>query len=86
MSELKQNTDERVADYYTRLREIVKKCDYGTHENDTIRDHLIQTMINNNVRSKAIHNNWVLDRYSHQSRVRRTNPRANQSHKQENKL
>lgn len=45
MSELKQNTDERIADYYTRLREIATKCDYGTHENDAIRDHLIQTMI-----------------------------------------
>ena len=62
MSELKQNTDKRIADYYTRLREIAKKCDYGTPENDAIRDHLIQTMINNNIRSKAIRNNWVLNR------------------------
>ena len=61
LSELKQQSHERLADYYARVRDIAKKCDYGTHEEDMIRDHLIQTMLNNKLHSKAIRENWVLD-------------------------
>ena len=39
LSELNQNTGERLADYYARIREIAKKCEYGDHENDAIRDY-----------------------------------------------
>ena len=35
---------------------------YSTHEEDLIWDHLIQTMLNNKLRSKAIRENWILDR------------------------
>ena len=42
--------------------DIAKKCDYGTHKEDMIQDHLIQTMLNNKLCSKAIQENWVLDR------------------------
>ena len=62
MSELKQESHERLADYYAKIREIAKKCEYGTHENDSIRDHLIRTMLNHRIRSKAIRENWSLDK------------------------
>ena len=62
MSELKQQNHERLADYYAKLREISRKCEYGDHENDAIRDHLIRTMLNHRIRSKAIRENWNLDR------------------------
>ena len=59
-SELKQNSTERLADYYARVHELAKKCSYDTHENDAIRDHLIRTMRNNNIRTRAIRQNWNL--------------------------
>ena len=62
MSELKQTSGERLADYYKRIRDIARKCDYGTNEKDAIRDHLIRTMLNNRIRTKAIRQNWDLDR------------------------
>ena len=54
LSELKQQTSERLADYYAKVGETAKKCDHGTHKDDAIRDHVI--------RSKAIGDNWALDR------------------------
>ena len=51
-----------LADYYARVGDIAKECDYGTNEGDMIWDHLIQTMLNKKSRSKAIRENWVLDR------------------------
>ena len=62
LGELKQRSHERLADCYARVRDMAKKCDYGTHEEDMIRDHLIQIMLHNKLRSKAIRENWVLDR------------------------
>lgn len=62
MSELKQQSHERLADYYAKLREIARKCEYGDHENDAMRDHLIRTMLSHRIRSKAIRENWNLDR------------------------
>ena len=49
-----------LADYYARVGDIAKECDYGTHEGNMIWDHLILTMLK--LRSKAIRENWVLDR------------------------
>ena len=62
LSELKQQSHERLSHYNARVREIAKKCDYGTHEEDMIWGHLIQTMLNNKLRRKAIRENWLLDR------------------------
>ena len=53
LSEMKQQSNERLADYYAKVRDIARKCDYGTHEDDAIRDHLIRTMHNDKIRSKA---------------------------------
>ena len=58
LSELKQQTSERLADYYAKVRETAKKCDYGTQEDD----HVIRTMLNHKIRSKATWDNWALDR------------------------
>ena len=57
LSELKQQSHKLLADYYPRVQDIANKSDYGTHEEDMIRYHLIQTML-----SKVIRENWVLDR------------------------
>ena len=38
------------------------KCDYGTHEDNAIWDHLIRTMLHLKIRSKAIRDNWALDK------------------------
>ncbi|KAK3753779.1 hypothetical protein QZH41_014237, partial [Actinostola sp. cb2023] len=62
LSEMKQQSREKLSDYYAKIRDIARKCDYGTHEDDAIRDHLIRTMLNNKIRSKAIRENWNLDR------------------------
>ena len=61
-NELKQSTSERLADYYARVRETAKKCEYNDHETEAIRDHLIRTMLNHKIRSRAIRDNWELDR------------------------
>lgn len=61
LNELKQNDQERLADYYARIRQVTKKCDYGTHETGAIRDHLIRTMLNDKLRAKAIRENLTLD-------------------------
>ena len=62
LSELNQNTGERLADYYARIREIAIKCEYGYHENDAIRDYLIITKLNRHkIRVKAIRGNGALD-------------------------
>lgn len=61
LSELKQQSSELV-DYYAKVRDIAKKCEYIDHEDDAIRDHLIRTMLNHKIRSKAIRENWSLDR------------------------
>ncbi|CAB3990818.1 Hypothetical predicted protein [Paramuricea clavata] len=57
---LTQNHDESLVRYYTRIREIAKKCSFS-NESEAIRDHLIKTMTNNVVRIKAIRKNWTLD-------------------------
>jgi Arc/MetJ-type ribon-helix-helix transcriptional regulator len=57
---LKQNHGESLVRYYTRIREIAKKCSFS-NESEAIRDHLIKTMTNNVVRIKAIRKNWTLD-------------------------
>ncbi|KAK3731357.1 hypothetical protein QZH41_007150 [Actinostola sp. cb2023] len=44
-SEMKQQSREKLSDYYAKIRDIARKCDYGTHEDDAIRDHLIRTML-----------------------------------------
>ena len=62
LSELKQQSSERLTDYYAKIRNIAKKCEYADHEDDTIRDHLIRTMLNHKIRSKAIRENWALDK------------------------
>ena len=36
LSGLKQQTSERLADYYSKVRETEMKCDYGTHEDNAI--------------------------------------------------
>ena len=46
---------------YARIRDTAWKCNYGTHENNAIRDHLIQTMLNDKIRAKTIRENWTLD-------------------------
>ena len=56
---LSQETDESMAKYYARLREIAKKCEFND-EDDAIRDHLIKTMNTNRIRVKTIRNNWTL--------------------------
>ena len=56
---LKQEIEESMAKYYTRLWEIAKKCEL-TNEDDAIRDHLIKTMTNSRLRVKTIRNNWTL--------------------------
>ena len=56
---LTQDAHESMAKYYTRLRDIAKKCEFGD-ENDAIRDHIIKTMTNNRLRTKAIRHNWTL--------------------------
>ncbi|CAB4015552.1 Hypothetical predicted protein [Paramuricea clavata] len=53
LSELKQQSSERLAEYYAKIRNIAKKCEYADHEDDAIRDHLIRTMLNHKIRSKA---------------------------------
>ena len=40
LSQLKQQTSERLADYYAKTRESANKCDCGTHEDDAIRAHV----------------------------------------------
>ena len=62
LSEMKQQSNERLADYYAKVRDIARKCDYGTYEDDAIRDHLIRTMHNDKIRSKAIRDSLTLDR------------------------
>jgi hypothetical protein len=62
LSELKQQSSERLAEYYAKIRNIAKKCEYTDHEDDAIRNHLIRTMLNHKIRSKAIRENWALDR------------------------
>ncbi len=57
---LKQNHGESLIRYYTRIREIAKKCNFS-NESEAIRDHLIKTMTNNVLRIKAIRKNWTLD-------------------------
>jgi hypothetical protein len=57
---LKQNHGESLVRYYTRIREIAKKCSFS-NESEAIRDHLIKTMTNNVVRIKAIRKNWTLN-------------------------
>ena len=57
---LKQNHGESLVRYYTRIREIAKKCNFS-NESEGIRDHLIKTMANNVLHIKAIHKNWTLD-------------------------
>jgi Arc/MetJ-type ribon-helix-helix transcriptional regulator len=57
---LKQNHGESLVRYYTRIREIAKKCSFS-NESEAIRDHLIKTMTNNVVCIKAIRKNWTLN-------------------------
>lgn len=56
---LSQQTNETMAQYYSRIRETVKKCEF-TNEGEVMRDHLIKTMTNNKLRVKTIRNNWSL--------------------------
>jgi hypothetical protein len=49
LSELKQQSSERVAEYYTKIKNIAKKSEYADHEDDAIRDHLIRTMLNHKI-------------------------------------
>ena len=44
---LSQEADESMAKYYARLHDIAKKCDFND-EDETIRDHLIKTLMNTN--------------------------------------
>ena len=46
LGNLVQQDDEPMVTYYSRIREIAKKCNYAD-ENDAIRDYLIKTMRNN---------------------------------------
>ena len=62
LSQMKQQTNETLAEYYAKIRDIAKKCDYGSHEDDAIRDHLIRTMNNNKIRTKAIKDNLELSK------------------------
>ncbi|XP_028417971.1 uncharacterized protein LOC114542680 [Dendronephthya gigantea] len=48
-----------MAQYYTRIRETAKKCEFA-NEDEAVRDHLIKTMTNNRLRAKTIRNNWTL--------------------------
>ena len=57
LSELKQQSSERLAEYYAKIRNIAKKCEYADHEDDAIRDHLIRTMLNHKILSKAMREN-----------------------------
>ena len=57
---LKQSHDESLSRYYTRIREIARKCDFS-NESEAIRDHLIKTMTNNVIRIKAMRKNWTVD-------------------------
>ena len=57
---LKQSHDESLSRYYTRIREIARKCDFS-NESEAIRDHLIETMTNNVIRIKAMRKNWTVD-------------------------
>ena len=56
---LTQSRDESMAAYYTRIREIARKCEF-TDENEMIRDHLIKTMTSGQLRIKTIRNNLTL--------------------------
>ena len=65
---LKQSNGESLSRYYTRIREIAKKCSFS-NESEAIRDHVIKTMTNNAVRIKAIRNNWTLDQILEEAEV-----------------
>ncbi|XP_048584869.1 uncharacterized protein LOC125567906 [Nematostella vectensis] len=54
-----QADKESMAQYYTRIREVAQKCEF-TDENEAIRDHLIKTMINAQLRLKTIRKNLTL--------------------------
>jgi hypothetical protein len=56
---LSQQTYENMDQYYTRIRETAKKCEFA-NEDEAVRDHLIKTMTNNRLRAKTIRNNWTL--------------------------
>ncbi|KXJ08786.1 hypothetical protein AC249_AIPGENE26629 [Exaiptasia diaphana] len=57
-----ETTNKTLAEYYANIRDIVKKCDYGSHEDDANQDHLIRTMNNNKIRTKAIKDNLTLSK------------------------
>ena len=48
-----------MAQYYSRIRDITKKCEL-TNEDEAVHDHLIKTMMNNKLQIKTIRNNWSL--------------------------
>ena len=48
-----------MAQYYSRIRDIAKKCEF-TNEDEAVRDYLIKTMMNNKLWIKTIRNNWSL--------------------------
>lgn len=56
---LSQQEHENMVQYYTRIRETAKKCEF-TNEDEVVHDHLIKTMTNNRLRAKKNRNNWVL--------------------------
>jgi hypothetical protein len=57
---LSQQTYENMAQYYTRIRETAKKCEFA-NEDEAVRDHLIMTMTNNRLRAKTIRNRLDFD-------------------------
>ncbi|CAB4023899.1 Hypothetical predicted protein [Paramuricea clavata] len=59
---LKKNDGESLVRYYTRIREIAKKCSFS-NDSGAIRDHLIKTMMNNVVCIKAIRKNWTSTKF-----------------------
>ena len=65
---LSQQTNENMAQYYPRIREIAKKCEF-TNENEAMRDHLIKTLTNKRLRVKTIRNNWSLTQIPDESAI-----------------
>jgi len=55
MSEMKQQSDERMTYYCAKVRDIVRKCNCRTYKNNA----MIQTMNNDKLRSIARRENWT---------------------------
>ena len=51
---LKQNSNETIGAYCSRLRIAAKTCEFGTLEDEMIRDHIIQTCSSTRLRRKLL--------------------------------